>query len=168
MLILFLKCSFNEINLLIVRIRTVVCRFPPDFAGPMRRSSETQNAPITPVKSSTPITWFVLATVRMNYIGLQLLIIHSIFVRFLFTADGSDGVGGVIDNSSPCVYDEGSPLVQYGSAVGIMSKNKGCSAASAADGIIRPTIYTRLTAYYAWLRTNAGQQPATTLNPPPG
>ena len=78
----------------------------------------------------------------------------------------------MIDNSSPCVYDEGSPLVQYGSAVGIMSNNKGCSAASAgadgADGILRPTVYTRMTAYYSWLRTNAGQQPATTLNPPPG
>ena len=43
--------------------------------------------------------------------------------------------GGVIDNTCPCIYDEGTPFVQYGSAVEIMCSNKGCSAASAgADG----------------------------------
>ena len=60
------------------------------------------------------------------------------------------------DASSPCHFDEGSPLVQtidgVQYAVGIMSKNNGCKLG--AD----PTVYTRLTAYYAWLKTNGGIQ----------
>ena len=59
--------------------------------------------------------------------------------------------------------------VQFGVAVGIMSKVKECNPADPAT--LEPTIYTRLTAYYAWLRTNAGQQPAftsTTAAAPPG
>jgi trypsin len=37
-------------------------------------------------------------------------------------------------------------------AVGIMSKNLGCKLG--AD----PTVYTRLSAYYAWLKVNGGIQ----------
>lgn len=59
--------------------------------------------------------------------------------------------------SSPCQYDEGSPLIQtinsIDYAVGIMSKNKGCGADAVS------TIYTRLTAYYAWFNEIAGLQP---------
>lgn len=84
------------------------------------------------------------------------------------------------DVGSPCQYDEGSPLVQTigttSYAIGIMSKvsrakfnlkkklndditllfskNNGCGSGFA------PTIYTRLTAYYAWLNKNGGLQPA--------
>jgi trypsin len=60
------------------------------------------------------------------------------------------------DTASPCHFDEGSPLVQtIGGAqyaVGIMSKNKGCKAGA------EPTVYTRLTAYYAWLKSYGGNQ----------
>ena len=75
--------------------------------------------------------------------------------------------------SSPCKYDEGSPLVQNGIAVGIMSRNADCTAPYS------PTIYTRLSAYYSWLLRFAGSQPpqpnipyptvapeTTTLSPP--
>lgn len=73
---------------------------------------------------------------------------------------------------TPCDFDQGSPLVQkqdgvqFGVAVGIMSKVKECNPADAAT--LEPTIYTRLTAYYSWLRTNAGQQPAFTTTAAPG
>jgi trypsin len=57
---------------------------------------------------------------------------------------------------APCQYDEGSPLVQIIqsklTAVGIMSKNKGCS-------VDLPSVYTRLSVYYAWFLQTAGQQP---------
>ena len=57
---------------------------------------------------------------------------------------------------APCQYDEGSPLVQIiqskPTAVGIMSKNKGCS-------VDLPSVYTRLSVYYAWFLQTAGQQP---------
>lgn len=70
----------------------------------------------------------------------------------------------LLDKVAPCVYDQGTPLIQqanYGGVpetivVGIMSKNLGC-----ADTTI-PSIYTRLAAYYAWLLQTAGQQPAPT------
>ncbi|XP_046638232.1 trypsin-1-like [Daphnia pulicaria] len=66
--------------------------------------------------------------------------------------------GTATDTSSPCEYDEGSPLVQtidgVEYAVGIMSKNKGCGPTPAPS-----TIYTRLSAYYAWFNTIAGLQP---------
>ena len=62
------------------------------------------------------------------------------------------------DTESPCHYDEGSPLVQNGLAVGIMSKNNGCGAIGAAL-TFDPTIYTRLSSYYSWLVTTAGPQP---------
>ncbi|XP_046639651.1 trypsin-1-like [Daphnia pulicaria] len=68
------------------------------------------------------------------------------------------GGGSPADVGSPCQYDEGSPLVQTigttSYAIGIMSKNNGCGSGFA------PTIYTRLTAYYAWLNKNGGLQPA--------
>ncbi|XP_046440499.1 trypsin-1-like [Daphnia pulex] len=64
--------------------------------------------------------------------------------------------GSTTDTASPCHFDEGSPLVQtIGGAqyaVGIMSKNKGCKAGA------EPTVYTRLTAYYAWLKSYGGNQ----------
>ncbi|XP_046639652.1 trypsin-1-like [Daphnia pulicaria] len=60
--------------------------------------------------------------------------------------------------TSPCDYDQGSPLVQSSDTgnivVGIMSKNRGCVAP------YPPTIYTRLSSYYPWLKQTAGQQPA--------
>ncbi|XP_045030957.1 trypsin-1 [Daphnia magna] len=65
--------------------------------------------------------------------------------------------GTATAGTSPCQYDEGSPLVQtinsIDYAVGIMSKNKGCGADAVS------TIYTRLTAYYAWFNDIAGLQP---------
>lgn len=63
-------------------------------------------------------------------------------------------------SSSPCAYDEGSPLVQKISnedvVVGIMSKNRGCETNGP------PSIFTRLSAYYAWFQANAGLQPIIT------
>lgn len=56
-------------------------------------------------------------------------------------------------SASPCIYDEGSPLFQNDYVVGIVSKNDGCT------GTVLPTIYTRLSAHYAWLNRNAGTQP---------
>ncbi|XP_032786898.2 trypsin-1 isoform X1 [Daphnia magna] len=67
------------------------------------------------------------------------------------------------DVSSPCQYDEGSPLVQNGIAVGVMSKNQGCGVPYV------PSIFTRLSVYYYWLNVIAGQQPlptATTTTKP--
>ncbi|XP_057373606.1 trypsin-like [Daphnia carinata] len=65
--------------------------------------------------------------------------------------------GSTTDTSSPCHYDEGSPLVQtFGGttyAVGIMSKNKGCGLGA------QPTLYTRLASYYSWLYRIGGAQP---------
>lgn len=63
---------------------------------------------------------------------------------------------------SPCQYDEGSPLVQIYTdpvdattkrlfAVGIMSRTSTC----AADV---NSVYTRLSAHYAWLLKTAGPQ----------
>ena len=56
---------------------------------------------------------------------------------------------------APCQYDEGSPLVQIiqskPTVVGIMSKNKGCS-------VDLPSVYTRLSVYYAWFIQTAGTQ----------
>lgn len=67
-----------------------------------------------------------------------------------------------LEIASPCSFDEGTPLVQVYKdginriAVGIMSKfAPNCAAPS-------PSIYTRLSAYYAWLLKTAGQQPAPT------
>lgn len=69
-------------------------------------------------------------------------------------------VSSNLDVSSPCQYDEGSPLVQNGIAVGIMSKNKGCTAP------YTPSIFTRLSIYYYWLNAVGGQQTFTTLSAP--
>lgn len=66
----------------------------------------------------------------------------------------------VSGTASPCDFDEGTPLVQQYTdgtriVVGVMSKPEpACDAATA------PSMYTRLTAYYAWLLQTAGQQPA--------
>ncbi len=68
-----------------------------------------------------------------------------------------NNITAAVDTGSPCNYDEGSPLVQtIGTAdyaVGIMSFNKGCTAPA------EPTLFTRLTAYYAWFNKNGGLQP---------
>lgn len=67
------------------------------------------------------------------------------------------------ETASPCNFDQGSPLLQYGYIVGIVSTNQGCATPFV------PTIFTRLTSYYAWLLRNAGQQPppltTTTASP---
>lgn len=55
--------------------------------------------------------------------------------------------------SSPCVWDEGSPLIQGANVVGIVSNNRGCTSP------FLPTLYTRLSAYYAWINRYAGLQP---------
>ncbi|KAI9559774.1 hypothetical protein GHT06_013780 [Daphnia sinensis] len=70
---------------------------------------------------------------------------------------------------APCQYDEGSPLVQLIAnkprAVGVMSKNTGCS-------MDLPSVYTRISIYYAWFSQLAGQQElddtivTTTVTPP--
>ena len=64
-----------------------------------------------------------------------------------------------VDTGSPCIYDEGSPLVQDNNGtlyvVGIMSKNAGCGA----DFL--PTIYTRTMPYYPWFKKLAGDQPVS-------
>ena len=54
--------------------------------------------------------------------------------------------------SQPCQYDEGSPLVQGTTAIGIYSKNKGCSNSTA------PSVFTRLSAYFLWMLQHAGEQ----------
>ncbi|KAI9556499.1 hypothetical protein GHT06_016288 [Daphnia sinensis] len=63
------------------------------------------------------------------------------------------------DTQSPCHYDEGSPLVQNGFVVGVMSRNTGCDAI----GTVVPTIYTRLSIYYTWMVATAGIQPLPSL-----
>ncbi|KAK4015937.1 chymotrypsin-1 isoform X1 [Daphnia magna] len=63
------------------------------------------------------------------------------------------------DTQSPCHYDEGSPLVQNGYVVGVMSRNNGCDA----TGTVVPTIYTRLSVYYNWMVAIAGIQPVPSL-----
>lgn len=59
----------------------------------------------------------------------------------------------LLDTSSPCNYDEGSPLVQSGVVIGVMSHNKGCLPPYV------PTLYTRLSAHYDWFLRVAGLQP---------
>lgn len=56
-----------------------------------------------------------------------------------------------VDQSSPCVFDEGSPVVDpvNGIALGLMSYNKGCNPD--IDGYVPPTIYTRLDPYTSWM-----------------
>ncbi|XP_046655758.1 transmembrane protease serine 9-like [Daphnia pulicaria] len=75
----------------------------------------------------------------------------------MFCADNS---AATPDAGAPCQYDEGSPMIQtfYGKpvAVGIMSKNRGCS-------VDLPSVYTRLSVYYAWFLQVAGQQPVDSL-----
>ncbi len=63
------------------------------------------------------------------------------------------------DIGRPCIFDEGSPLVQQLSAttsyvVGIVSKNLGCDFSIT----IYPSIYTRLAAYSDWMLSKGGPQ----------
>jgi len=94
--------------------------------------------------------------------------------NYMICAEGDPA--GDYPSGTPCEFDEGSSLVQSqdatssigpltGVAVGIFSKNKGCTQDSANPP--QPSVYTRLTAYYSWLRTNAGQQPAPTTKAVP-
>jgi secreted trypsin-like serine protease len=62
---------------------------------------------------------------------------------------------GVENTGSPCYYDEGSPLMENGFVIAVMSRNKGCDP----TGMMEPTIYTRLSPYYTWIATTAGSQP---------
>lgn len=63
--------------------------------------------------------------------------------------------------AAPCTFDEGSPLVQtYGPTdtettivVGVLSKR------SEMCDPTEPSVFTRLSVYYAWLYRIAGQQP---------
>ena len=48
-------------------------------------------------------------------------------------------------------------MVQDNLAIGIMARNNGCGENGTAT--FDPTIYTRLSAYYAWLVNTAGLQP---------
>lgn len=65
------------------------------------------------------------------------------------------------ETASPCRYDEGSPLIQNGIAVGVMSRNKGCTAP------YPPTVYTRLSAHYSWILRIGGTQPPLPATPYP-
>ncbi|XP_057365129.1 chymotrypsinogen A-like [Daphnia carinata] len=64
---------------------------------------------------------------------------------------------------APCTFDEGSPIVQtYGTtgaettiAVGVLSKR------SPTCNPEEPSVFTRLSVYYAWLYRVAGQQPTS-------
>lgn len=77
-----------------------------------------------------------------------------------YTEDFMICAGSESGTVAPCQFDEGSPLVQEtyveGNAeliaIGIMSKNQGCSNA------MIPTIYTRLSAYSSWFIQTAGPQ----------
>lgn len=60
----------------------------------------------------------------------------------------------VDDKGGPCTYDEGSPLVQNGMAVGMMSYQRNCWT----DPFFS-AIYTRLIVYREWLEMVAGTQP---------
>jgi len=90
--------------------------------------------------------------------------------NYMICAVPDNSTNADFPSGTPCDFDQGSPLVQkqdgveFGVAVGIMSKVKECNPADATT--LEPTIYTRLTAYYSWLRTNAGQQPAFTTTTP--
>jgi len=59
------------------------------------------------------------------------------------------------DVNKPCDFDYGSPLVQDGVAVGILSQQKNCQS-SPYDS----SIYTRLASYYYWIREEANTQPS--------
>ncbi|EFX71082.1 hypothetical protein DAPPUDRAFT_309211 [Daphnia pulex] len=78
------------------------------------------------------------------------------FKLFSMICASPDTIDPPIAAGSPCQYDEGSPLVQViGTqhiAVGVMSKAKSCSLDSVS-------VYTRLSNFYSWLQTTAGQQP---------
>jgi hypothetical protein len=66
LLLLSLKCLFNEISLLILQIRTAVCRLPPDFADQtVIRGSKC--ADYTRQQFNSKYTWSALAIVRLLY-----------------------------------------------------------------------------------------------------
>ena len=60
------------------------------------------------------------------------------------------------DVNKPCDYDFGSPLIQDGYAVGILSQQIGCQS-SPFDS----SIYTRIASYFAWIRQEASTQPSS-------
>ena len=61
-----------------------------------------------------------------------------------------------MDVNKPCDYDFGSPLVQDGYAVGILSQQIGCQSFP-----FESSIYTRLASYFAWIRQEASTQPGS-------
>ena len=61
----------------------------------------------------------------------------------------------------PCDFDYGSPLVQDGVAVGILSQQNNCQSSSPYDS----SIYTRLASYYYWIREEANTQPSNCFKP---
>lgn len=83
-----------------------------------------------------------------------MVIFHDECFQVLIKLLNLDGIE--IDKASPCNYDQGSPLVQGNYAIGIMSKNRGCS------GNFAPTIYTRLSTFHPWIGNTAGKQPTPT------
>ncbi|XP_046439907.1 chymotrypsin-1-like isoform X1 [Daphnia pulex] len=90
------------------------------------------------------------ATITLNYNSTICQLAYEIYNDAYMICTGDE-----LDHASPCYYDEGSPLMQNGFVVGVMSRNKGCDAA----GTIEPTIFTRLSPYYNWISTTAGLQP---------
>lgn len=80
---------------------------------------------------------------------------------FFLSCKGADGAVTV-----PCTGDEGSPLVVVGDGdepvvVGLFSYNDECNAAV-------PSVFTRVSVYYAWIGKTAGAQPNNCfVNPAP-
>jgi len=104
-----------------------------------------------------------IPSTRLRYANITLLSSPApdcrIYGQNLFDPNYMFCAGLEEDGRSPCNYDQGSPLVQLAQnnilfAVGIVSKNQGCGDP------FNPSIYTRLAAYYPWLLSTAGQQPA--------
>ncbi|EFX66677.1 hypothetical protein DAPPUDRAFT_331826 [Daphnia pulex] len=97
------------------------------------------------------------ATVTLNYNSTICQLAYEIYNNAYMICTGDNWFLNELDHASPCYYDEGSPLMQNGFVVGVMSRNKGCDAA----GTIEPTIFTRLSPYYTWISTTAGLQPVS-------
>jgi len=62
------------------------------------------------------------------------------------------------DVQKPCDFDYGSPLIQDGLAVGILSQQNNCQTSPNNS-----SIYTRLASYYYWIREEANTQPNSCL-----
>lgn len=161
LLLLSLKCLFNEISLLILQIRIVVCRLPPDFAD-QTVIWGSKCADYTRQQFNSKYTWSALAIVRLLYsfdvCWKSCAILIDYYYRWSWWRRRSER------RRSDWLLVLSVHLRRRiaSCAVAIMCSNKGCSAASAgADGILRPPVYTRMTVYYSLLRTNTGQ-PATT------